>query len=336
MDVEDGADGRPAARGAERERVGEGVGPGAVPRPRTGRIAARGREGGEGGGERERRARPPASGRGRHAGNLERDARGRYLPAVDVPRPVFPRVLGALLLAAALSLPAGAAAQDEMPLGPDSRIAVREIVEGDSIRRWSATARIPVIEGPAAADPGWAAFEAALDSIVREQIDGFRENLAGWDAPPGNEWASFLEADGSVAWVEPPLLSLILDVSVYYAGAAHPGHYAITLVWDAARERALRAEDLFLEWADWPETLSRVAIPALERDLGEMADADWIAEGAGPSARNFTRWALVEEGLLVLFDPYQVAPYAAGPQAVTIPRAALADIADPAGPLAPQ
>jgi hypothetical protein len=37
--------------------------------------------------------------------------------------------------------------------------------------------------------------------------------------------------------------------------------------------------------------------------------------------------------MLVFFDPYQVAPYAAGPQAVTIPYAALADVADPAGPL---
>lgn len=255
---------------------------------------------------------------------------------MDVPRPAFAPALGSLFLAA-LSLPVPAAAQeDALPLGPDSRIVVREIAEGDSIRRWSAVARVPAIEGPAAADPGWAAFESALDSIVRGQIAGFRENLVGWEEPAGMEWSSFFEADGSVAWVEPPFLSLILDVSVYYAGAAHPGHYAITLVWDAARGRALEPADLFRRGADWPAALSRAAIPALERDLGEMADAAWVAEGAGPSAQNFSRWALVADGLLVLFDPYQVAPYAAGPQAVTIPRAALADVADPAGPLAPR
>jgi hypothetical protein len=256
---------------------------------------------------------------------------------MDLPRPVPASALGALLFAAALSLPVAAPAQDDaLPLDPDSRIVVREIVDGDSTRGWSASARIPAIEGPAAEDPGWRAFESALDSIVRGQIEGFRENLAGWEEPAGDEWASFLEADGSVAWVEPPLLSLILDVSVYYAGAAHPGHYAITLVWDAARGRALEPDDLFLPGSDWPAALARAAIPALERDLGEMADAAWIAEGAGPSAQNFSRWALVADGLLVLFDPYQVAPYAAGPQAVTIPRAALADVTNPAGPLAPR
>jgi hypothetical protein len=241
-----------------------------------------------------------------------------------------------LSIAIGLLLPAALPAQDAIPLGSDSRIVPREIAEGDSIRRWSATARVPAIEGPAASDPGWAAFEAAVDSIVRGEIEEFRANMAEWEDQPGREWSSTFEADGSVAWVEPPLLSLILDVSVYYSGAAHPGHYAITLVWDADRGRALRADELFFEWADWPDALSRAAIPALERDLGEMADAEWIAEGAGPSAGNFARWALVEDGLLVLFDPYQVAPYAAGPQAVTIPREALADILDPAGPLGPR
>jgi hypothetical protein len=240
-----------------------------------------------------------------------------------------------LVLAAGLSRPVTLPAQDPLPLGADSRIVVREIAEGDSIGGWSAAARVPAIEGPAASDPGWVAFEAAVDSIVRGEIEEFRANMEEWEDLPDGESSSSFEADGSVAWVDPPLLSLILDLSVYYSGAAHPGHYAITLVWDAGRGRALRPDDLFFEWADWPGALSRAAIPALERDLGEMADADWIAEGAGPSARNFARWAIVEDGLLVLFDPYQVAPYAAGPQAVTIPREALADILDPAGPLPP-
>jgi hypothetical protein len=66
-----------------------------------------------------------------------------------------------------------------------------------------------------------------------------------------------------------------------------------------------------------------------------MADPSWIEEGAGPNGDNFARWALVEEGLILFFDPYQVAPYAAGPQVVTIPRAALAGVAAPDGPLAP-
>ena len=114
-----------------------------------------------------------------------------------------------------------------------------------------------------------------------------------------------------------------------------PAVYLSNQIGRAVRGRALAPKDLFRAGADWPAALSRVAIPLLERELGEMADPAWVAEGAGPSAENFARWALVPDGLLLLFDPYQVAPYAAGPQAVTIPRTALADVADPSGPLAP-
>jgi hypothetical protein len=202
--------------------------------------------------------------------------------------------------------------------------ALAQVYASDSGAGWTTSVRIPKIEGPAAAH---------LDSIVAREIGEFHENVAEWESPdPG--WTSSFEADGSVLWALPPILSIVLDVTVFYAGAAHPGHYAITLVWDAERGRALTPDDLFREGSGWPEVVSREVIPVLQRDLGEMADPAWIAEGAGPVPENFTRWALVEDGLIVFFDPYQVAPYAAGPQVVTIPRAALTEVADPAGPLA--
>ena len=245
--------------------------------------------------------------------------------------------LSLLLPSGLLLIAAAARAQDDgsIPLTEDSRLVTRVTVDGDSASGWTTNVRLPAIEGPAANDPGWAGLSGHLDAIVAGERHVFHENLAEWEpSEPG--WVSTFDADGSVLWADPPILSIVLDFSVYYAGAAHPGHYAITVVWDAERGRALTTRDLFPSTADWEELVSREAIPILERDLGEMADPSWIREGAGPRADNFARWALVEEGLLVFFDPYQVAPYAAGPQAVTIPRAALADVADPAGPLAPQ
>lgn len=242
----------------------------------------------------------------------------------------------AALVALAALAPLPLRAQGEVPIGPGSRIVFRTIEEADSAQGWTVAARVPAVEGPAAAEPGWAAFVARVDSIVDAEIADFHASLAEWDEPVDPEWTSFFEADGSVVWARPPIVSVVLDVSVFYAGAAHPGHYAVTLVWDAERGRALSLAGLFRRGSDWLEALAAQTEPALERELGEMADRGWIAEGAGPTAENYARWALVEEGLLVLFDPYQVAPYAAGPQAVTIPRGALAAVADPAGPLGPR
>ena len=239
----------------------------------------------------------------------------------------------ALISLVPLLQPIAAGAQELVPLTEDSHIATRTIADGDSAAGWIATAQVPTIEGPAAADPAWSGFEALLDTVLAAEIEEFLANFAQWESPDSEMLSSF-DAAGSVLWARPPILSTVLDVSVYHAGAAHPGHYVITLVWDADRRRALTTEDLFAPGSAWPEVVSEAVQPALWSDLGEMADTDWIAEGAGPDPANFTRWGLVEEGMLVFFDPYQVAPYAAGPQAVTIPYAALAEVANPAGPLA--
>ena len=239
--------------------------------------------------------------------------------------------LAALLVTlSAASLPA----QDEsVPLPPDSRVVMHTTAAGDSASGWTTRIALPRIEGPAADDPDWAGFRPYLESIISAEIDSFHRNIAEWE-PTDPGWISTFDADGSVLWAHAPILSVVVEVSVYYAGAAHPGHYAITIVWDAERGRALKLRDVFRARSDWTEVLSRESIATLERDLGEMADPAWIAEGAGPLPQNFSRWGLVEEGLVLFFDPYQVAPYAAGPQIVTIPRAALAEVADPEGPLA--
>jgi hypothetical protein len=249
----------------------------------------------------------------------------------------MPARLLLLLSIGLLAVTPAARAQDDgsIPLTEDSRLVTRVAAEGDSASGWTTSVRLPAIEGPAASDPGWTGLAGHLDQIVAGEREAFHENLAEWEpSEPG--WVSTFDADGAVLWADPPLLSIVLDFSVYYAGAAHPGHYAITVVWDAGRGRALTTRDLFPATSAWEQVVSREAIPILERDLGDMADSSWIQEGAGPRAENFTRWALVEEGLIVFFDPYQVAPYAAGPQAVTIPRAALAGVAAPDGPLAPE
>jgi hypothetical protein len=64
-------------------------------------------------------------------------------------------------------------------------------------------------------------------------------------------------------------------------------------------------------------------------------DALQFPEGADPMETNYQNWNLFPDGLRINFDPYQVAPWAAGSQEVFIPFTQLEEIIDPAGPLAP-
>ena len=64
-----------------------------------------------------------------------------------------------------------------------------------------------------------------------------------------------------------------------------------------------------------------------------MLDDDWIQKGAAPELTNYDNWTITKKGLGITFDPYQVGPYAAGPQHVLVPYSALKEIIKPDGPV---
>jgi hypothetical protein len=64
-----------------------------------------------------------------------------------------------------------------------------------------------------------------------------------------------------------------------------------------------------------------------------MLMADQIKDGAGPRSDNYGAWTITRKGLWITFDPYQVAPYAAGPQHVLVLYSALKPIVKPDGPI---
>src|SRR6185312_8379931 len=84
--------------------------------------------------------------------------------------------------------------------------------------------------------------------------------------------------------------------------------------------------------------LSRIVVGQLNKDIGGpdgMSDADWIKRGAGPLATNFAVFVLEPKRIHILFPPYQVAAYAAGPQETYVSLAALKGYMRP-NPRAPQ
>ncbi|MCC6800531.1 MAG: DUF3298 and DUF4163 domain-containing protein [Anaerolineae bacterium] len=123
---------------------------------------------------------------------------------------------------------------------------------------------------------------------------------------------------------------LSLKFTVYtFSGGAHGMTYFETMTFDLVKEIQLALSDLFLPEKDFLEVIAPIAQAAVAEQLGDMADADWIAQGAGPVLENYQNWMLTPDALVFTFEPYQVAAYAAGPQTVTIPLADIADILAP-------
>src|SRR5437867_10672541 len=84
----------------------------------------------------------------------------------------------------------------------------------------------------------------------------------------------------------------------------------------------MRGSDLFAPGTD---VLSRLADYCTARLAPTLADA-FFSDGAEPRAENYRNWNLTSTGLVVEYNEYQVAPYAAGPQTVEIQFEALGDI----------
>jgi hypothetical protein len=187
----------------------------------------------------------------------------------------------------------------------------------------------PVLTG-SSLDPRLSPFNDAMAAIVQQEVDLFKENLKDLPVVP-IAMGSFLKVDFAQVSPAGNLLSLKFIISFYSDGAAHPGTNSRTATYDLEAGQFITLDQLFLPGSDYLGTISAYCIAKLQAsEIGPVL----FAEGAQPTADNYRNWNVTADGLLITFDEYQVAAYAAGPQLVTVPYSELQSIIDPQGPLA--
>lgn len=111
---------------------------------------------------------------------------------------------------------------------------------------------------------------------------------------------------------------------------AHPNAYFRTFTFNSKTGESLDIRDIFVAKTDYLKvlsTLSRQKLPAIiaakEGAKVSEVDTDYMNRGTTADADNFQNWYLQGNTLVLIFPPYQVAPYAAGVQVVTIPLSSL-------------
>ncbi len=112
-------------------------------------------------------------------------------------------------------------------------------------------------------------------------------------------------------------------------GGAHGNTFFHTFTFDSSTGAPLALADLFIPGADYLGTLSSLARAKLPAIIGDGADAQMLDNGTAPDAKNFENFFLDNGNLDILFAPYAVAPYAAGPQTLPVPLADLSRILKP-------
>ncbi|MDX1660242.1 MAG: RsiV family protein [Gemmatimonadota bacterium] len=228
-------------------------------------------------------------------------------------------------------------------LGWGARLVSRDVLLSDTARAIVFYAEAPRVVGPDGAPPADTSLRD-LDAALGERIEAEREwFVESFGTTERDSTLERIVSERGPSWYESSydawvaagsILNVEAAASTYGTGAAHPNHHTWTLVWDLESGIELGLADLFEPGSGWIDTLSVRAVTMLCRDLGEGCDDEWIRSGAGPREENFSAWTVVPDGLRVVFDPYQVASYAAGPQVVVVPWAALAPVLAADGPVA--
>lgn len=170
--------------------------------------------------------------------------------------------------------------------------------------------------------------ENAVDSILAKERAAFLEPIADPEFVNYSPGPLTLDIQYETVGFSPDHLSLNLIIYTF-SGGAHGMTYFETFTFDLVNDVELTLDDIFLPDTAYLEVIAPMAIAALTEQLGDMSDPDWIEMGAGPFPENYVNWMLTPDALVFIFEPYQVAAYAAGPQRVTIPLTALQDILAP-------
>ncbi len=185
---------------------------------------------------------------------------------------------------------------------------------------YNASLQIPRLAG--SADLRVTQFNQRMETLLQGELDGFAKNLNGWTPPPDFPPSGFIQTYSQVS-APGRVLSLKISLSYYAAGAAHPGNYTITINYDLETGQELRLDQIFRHDAEPLQIIADYCKAELsKRDIG----FDMFADGANPSPANYRNWNITPDGLMITFDEYQVAAYAAGPQTVTVPYSVLEKI----------
>jgi hypothetical protein len=181
-------------------------------------------------------------------------------------------------------------------------------------------------------DPRAQAFNKKVGELIQGEVEYFRQNILAQTTTVTVSGGSFFDAKYTVIFQNDNIWSLKFDFMGYADGAAHPYHYSLTFNYDLEQGKKLSLDELFRPDSNYLEAVSSYCIFELsKRDIGFYGGFE---QGAESTSENYRNWNIISNGLMITFDEYQVAPYAAGAQTVIVPYDQLKAESDPQGPLA--
>ncbi len=163
-----------------------------------------------------------------------------------------------------------------------------------------------------------------IKRLIDDQVGAFKSTVIIKFEDMG---PSFLQCDYQFYLLNDNFISLKFAFDTYSSGAAHPMNYSVTFNYDIANDKEITFNELFQSSYDYLWLISQYC----DLILKDKLKGAYFPEGVEPKKENFSNYVLTEDSMIFLFDPYQVGPYAAGPQEAELHYYELVDAVDENG-----
>ena len=190
------------------------------------------------------------------------------------------------------------------------------------------TAQTPALQDSSLPHAG--DFGRAVTAVIQAEVDAFKKNLLDL-APQPDSNGSYFDLKYELIFKGDTFYSLQFKISAYAQGAAHPSNRIVSFNYDLARGQVISLDQLFSPGSDYLQIISDYCKSELAKR--EIA-FDSQQQGADALPENYQNWNISDNGLVIVFNEYQVAAYAAGPQIVVIPYSVLKPVINPQNVLA--
>ena len=159
-----------------------------------------------------------------------------------------------------------------------------------------------------------------IKKITDDGIAGFKNDVEE-DAIKDFSLKSTLKMTYEVSYLNDSIASIKFNIYYYVAGMAHSTDYSSGFNYNLKDNKPIALGDFFNANSSFLSALSTICANDLKTQLKstQYYNEETIKTGTGEKEENFAELVFDKNGLTIIFNTYQVAPYGAGIKLVKIP-----------------
>lgn len=159
-------------------------------------------------------------------------------------------------------------------------------------------------------------LDKEINNIIDTYIKEFKDAINEYKIQENLYYTLYINYD---EYTYKNYISFVFNIEMF-TGGAHPNHFIITINYDTLNNEFINIDSLIDLNKNILNSLSKESRNILSSDKKFQINynKDMMYEGTLPNKENFKNFVLTENGLKILFNYYQIAPYYYGETIINI------------------